>query len=343
MALDITKLREWLNSWWLGSEDKPAPDMTPPTASQEDKERINAIVGRIWHSPTGRELLENGHKAGFRIAFDNLGKKVPLGKFNDRTSVITMPGYASDGVCAISLIMSLRGIAQNTVPALRQSDEYTVISQIHIMRARTADQFAHAMQIGHELKAGKHESDENPNASIWTNASQRFPAMAKGYSDGINHKRSSEPGDNSFTRALTGAFKAYYHSPTWLAHFDNLVIDRIEKLESLGLFKTSDKFFTRKLDTILLRQSLEHANIKYLRHAGIHFEKKDYSGINRRLAQRVREVSELLGVTVAREDITLQDDDINVPPPTSMPHVDDEELRMPSLQRIDLVPTPKGP
>ncbi|HAU28516.1 MAG TPA: hypothetical protein DCW68_00175 [Rhodospirillaceae bacterium] len=311
------------------------PRMKLPICATNDSLHMDCLLEAFCSSRYGHALLESAYHKGYRISLDHQGVKVPLAKYNDKKKIITLPAYMPDGMILMSLAMALRGIAQDDIHiednarpnekiyVIKHSDFYNPTSQILVNRLRKADQVVAAFDIAEEISKSGHASNMNPATSMKTALDMHFIFVSNAYAENIR---------NDPEKARRDAFKAFYKEVAWLPSFDSLVLDRIEKMERKGFFKDDKALLQRELAINNMSQTLEKSSIPYFNSSKIHFGVPPYNTINSSTKTRLKNILERLKLP---DDNILYEDPDNS---EEFAHVDNEDIRCPSVPRIDLKP-----
>lgn len=226
---------------------------------------LEKAVFILSQSPTGRSLLEEMTREGYKIVFDDrrTGERGAGGLCDPNDKMIILHAHNDAEYLALLLGHEAVHAVQNTRHDLFPSTRHRPETGIQLSFAIEADAYAQQMQIALELSCGDPEGppDQIRFQEPLRQMQKRFPDILKAATDAMQKKDALKNG-----ATVAAAFQAFYDNFYLRTFYEeshmewaNLCAPKIK-----GSFPWLQKHFTKNIDSAWLKDRIQHKGVAYL-------------------------------------------------------------------------------
>lgn len=251
---------------------------------------LNEALFILSQSATGRDILQQMTKEGYRIVFDDkrTGDRGAGGLCDASDKTIILRGHTNPAYLA--LLIGHEGVhaVQNTRHDLFPSTRHKPEAGIKLSFAIEADAYAQQAQIALELAYGDPAgpADQLRFEEPLRQMRQRFPDIMKAAERVFNHEKNMQNG-----ASVTAAFEAFYDNFHLRTFYEDAHIEWAETYAPLlkGNMPWLNRSFTRDVDSQWIKDRIQHKGKAYLNHHAPHltFDDARHSGLSKETAARV--------------------------------------------------------
>lgn len=251
---------------------------------------LQAAVFILSQSPTGRDVLEQMTKEGYRIIFDDrrTGDRGAGGLCDPADKLIILKSHDDPEYLALLIGHESVHAVQNTRHDLFPSTRHRPEAGIRLSFAIEADAYAQQTQIALELAYGDFDgpADQIRFDGPLRQMRLRFPDIVKAAERVMNHEEALKNG-----KSVAAAFQAFYDNFHLRTFYEDSHIEWANtyapKLK--GSFPWLQRHFSKDVESAWIKQRIHHRGKPYLElHApNLDFSDARHAGVTLETAARI--------------------------------------------------------
>jgi hypothetical protein len=237
----------------------------------------------LSQSPTGRDVLEQMTKEGYRVVFDDkrTGERGAGGLCDPSDKTIILRGH--DNAAYLALLIGHEAVhaVQNTRHDIFPSTRHTPEAGIRLSFAIEADAYAQQTQIALELAYGDPDgpADQIRLDEPLAQMRQRFPDILHAAERVLNKADNIRNG-----ASVAAAFEAFYDSFHLRTFYEDAHIEWADTYAPhlKGRFPWLQKHFSKDVDSQWIKDRIQHRGKAYLNQHAPHltFDDARHSGLS---------------------------------------------------------------
>lgn len=287
---------------FIGTVNHEKPDPYLSEAEQKKREReiarraeknektLNEAVFILSQSATGRDVLEQMTKEGYRIVFDDrrTGERGAGGLCDPSDKSLILRAHDSAEYLALLIGHESVHAVQNTRHDLFPSTKHRPEVGIKMSFAIEADAYAQQTQIALELAYGDPEgpADQVMFQGPLEQMRQRFPDIVKAAEKVLSKEDALKNG-----ASVAAAFQAFYDNFFLRTFYEDAHLEWAETYAPRlkGSFPWLQRHFSKDVDSDWIKDRIQHRGLAYLNvHApNLSFDDARHSGLSETTQKRI--------------------------------------------------------
>jgi len=287
---------------FIGTVVHERPD---PFATEEQKQKrqhkldkiaarnervLNEALFILSQSPTGRDVLEQMTKEGYRIVFDDkrTGDRGAGGLCDPSDKTIILRGHDNPAYLALLIGHEAVHAVQNTRHDLFPSTRHKPEVGIKLSFAIEADAYAQQSQIALELAYGDPDgpADQIKFEEPLKQTRQRFPDIMRAAERVMTHAENMKNG-----ASVAAAFEAFYGNFHLRTFYEDAHTEWAETYAPhlKGGFSWMQRHFSKDVDSQWIKDRIQHRGKAYLNQHAPHLDFNDarHSGLTDVTIQKI--------------------------------------------------------